>query len=93
MRIDKRNAGFGIVEIIVVLVVLALVGLIGYRVWDANMNKQAPATTSQNENKEISEDTAPEIKSSEDLDKADAALDETNVEGNSEAELNEQTSF
>lgn len=91
MKNNSRSAGFGLIEIVLVVVVLALIGLIGYRVWDANVNKSAQ--TSEQRSNENAEDEVPEINNSKDLDKAEETLNNVNIDGTEEAELNEQTNF
>lgn len=45
----KKNTGFGVVGIVLVVVTVALVGLIGWRLYDANKNKQSNSTSSNNQ--------------------------------------------
>lgn len=94
MTMKRNNAGFGVVEIILVAVVVAIIGLIGYRVWDTTMSADTETTSQQPQTTQQSvENEAPKIEKSEDLDKADSVLDDTDIEGGSEAELNEETNF
>lgn len=82
----RSNKGFSIVEIVIVIAIIALIGLIGFRVWDANQSTTEQTDTTQT-------DTAPSVNSDEDLDKADSALDETNLEGSESQQLDTETSF
>lgn len=82
----RNNKGFSIVEIVIVVAIIALIGLIGFRVWDANQSTSEQTDTTQT-------DTAPSVNSDEDLDKADSALDETNLEGSESQQLDTETSF
>lgn len=91
MKNNSRSAGFGLIEIVLVVVVLAIIGLIGYRVWDANVNKSTQ--TSEQRSNENDENDVPAINNSKDLDKAEETLDNADIDGNEEAELNEQTNF
>ena len=83
-----RNKGFSIVEVVIVIAIVGLLGLVGWRVWDANQTKTADETDTAQ-----SSQAAPDVKSDADLDKADAALDAMNVEGNESKQLDSQTSF
>lgn len=82
----RNNKGFSIVEIVIVVAIITLIGLIGFRVWDANQSTSEQTETTQT-------DTAPSVNSDEDLDKADSALDETNLEGSESQQLDTETSF
>jgi prepilin-type N-terminal cleavage/methylation domain-containing protein len=84
----RYNKGFSIVEIVIVVAVLALIGLTGWRVWDANQGVETQDQTDTTQT-----DTAPAVNSDEDLEKADSALDETNVEGSESQQLDTETSF
>jgi type II secretory pathway pseudopilin PulG len=90
MKSQSKSHGFGVVEIILVVVVIALIGLIAYRAWDANVNKSAQSSEQQNT---AQSPDAPQIQSSKDLDTAATALDNTDIDGSSETELDEQISF
>lgn len=83
-----HNKGFSIVEVVIVIAIVGLLGLVGWRVWDASQTKTADQTDTTQ-----SSETAPDIKSDSDLDKADAALDEMDVEGTESKQLDSQTSF
>jgi len=83
-----RNKGFSIVEIVIVLAVLVIIGLIGWRVWDANQ-----ASTDGTDTTQTTPADAPEVNSDADLDQADRALDETNIEGSESQELDTQTNY
>ncbi|HEX8763314.1 MAG TPA: prepilin-type N-terminal cleavage/methylation domain-containing protein [Candidatus Saccharimonadales bacterium] len=71
----KNQAGFSVVEIIIVLVVIAVVGFIGYTVF--NRQKSDGAKKSATQQVEVTDvSSAPQIKSGDDLDRAAKALDE-----------------
>lgn len=83
-----RNKGFTVVEVIIVLAIVGLVGVIGWRVWTANQENNAGTDTTQ-----IREPETQDINSDADLDTADKALNETNLEGSDSQQLGTQTSF
>lgn len=84
----RNNKGFGVVEVILVIAVVALIGLIGWRVWTAQQDNDGVEQVDTSNSTE-----APTIKSDEDLDKADKALDETNLEGSESQQLDTETDF
>lgn len=43
-KIDHKNTGFGVVEIIIAVVVVLVVGLVGWRLYDASKNKPSAST-------------------------------------------------
>ncbi len=83
-----RNKGFTIVEVVIVLAIVGLVGVIGWRVWSANQDSTSGTDTTQNREPETQD-----INSTADLDTADKALNETNLEGSDRQQLDTQTSF
>lgn len=89
---NNKSTGFSLVEILLVVAVVALLGFIGFRVWDANsgQNNRPAATTTQEDG---SRDDAPVINDASDLDKANRALDETDVEGNSSTQLESEVAY
>lgn len=83
MKLRTNKLGFSAVEIVIVIVILGLIGLVGYTVYSKQQTKPATeeaATTQQKtEQSPTASDvqSAPEIKSTEDLDKAEAVIDST----------------
>lgn len=72
------SAGFGAVEMILVVVLVTVVGFVGFRVYEANseVNKAQEAA-----NKPIAttQEAVPAIRTTEDLDKAEKMLDDTDT--------------
>lgn len=83
----RSNKGFSIVEVLIVILVLALVGFIGWKVWDTMNQPTTDEGTSQQQ------PASDDMKSEEDLDKADKTLDDTNVDGTEAQQLELETSF
>jgi type II secretory pathway pseudopilin PulG len=79
------HKAFSIVEIILVVVVVGIIGLVGFKFWNTSQNKQAntPATTS---------DVA-SVKKAADLDTVDKQLDNVDVSGSFESDLDSAGSF
>lgn len=75
-KLKFNQGGFSIVETVIVVAVLALVGFIGWRVYDGMQSKQAAETT-QTTNETSKQ--APEVKNSEDLQKAEDFVNNTDV--------------
>lgn len=90
MRFTKNQSGFSAVEIVIVVVVVGVLGLVGYNVYNRQQNKSASSDTSQSSSDQSASaddvKPAPEINSTEDLDKAQAVLDQTdpNTSNNSD---------
>jgi prepilin-type N-terminal cleavage/methylation domain-containing protein len=82
-----RNKGFSIVEIVIVLAIVGLIGVLAWRFWDASQTSPADTST------ESTTQTAPNVNSDADLNKADQSLDSTDVEGSESQQLDTQTSF
>jgi prepilin-type N-terminal cleavage/methylation domain-containing protein len=80
----KNQKGFTIIEIVLVLVILGIIGLVGWRVWEVNMTPVSQEAAIQQ---------TPPIKSAADLDTTAKTLDDTNVVGSSEQQLNAETNF
>lgn len=79
-----NNKGFSIVEVFIVILVLAVAVFIGWKVWDTmNTPKVAPPIAPASE----------EIKTDQDLDKADKTLNDTNIEGDEAQQLDAEVSF
>lgn len=89
-RSGAKSAGFGVVEIILILVLLGIIGFVGWRVYvakmEANKANKAATTTSENSGVEA-------ISSSNDVEAATKALDNTDIEGNIEEQLNAELAY
>lgn len=90
MKLRTSQSGVSIVEILIVIVVLGLIGFIGYNFYAKQSDKPADDSTSQTATaKDIP--TAPEVTSTNDLDKASAMLDGSDTSSSSDsAELDSQ---
>lgn len=94
----KKQAGFAIVEAVLIVVILAGLGGAGYVVWHRNHHKTTSqtATTSSTTNSPASTavPTAPQIKTSSDLNTALQTLNQTNLSANNadSSSLNTQAS-
>lgn len=92
----RNKAGFSVVEILIVVVVLVIIGGLGYVLY--NRLHQAPDTTTATTKTQDSAaasgiQTAPEIKSVDDLTKAEQVLDQSDVSSSSDAsQFDTQTS-
>ena len=82
----KRQSGFTLVEIAVVVLVIGLIGFIGLRVWGSYT---AGDVATQN----TSAPTVAKITSTKDLDSVDKQLDNTDVVGSFESELDSEANF
>jgi prepilin-type N-terminal cleavage/methylation domain-containing protein len=79
MKYSKQN-GFSIVETLIVLLVIAVLGFVGYKVYSRQHDNKATTTaSSQPASSATANDVAkaPDIKTTGDLDKAAATLDQT----------------
>jgi hypothetical protein len=86
--LSKDTKGFSVVEFLTILIVVVAVSVIGYFAFNKMQeNKEANDTSSSQttNNKETAE--APTVKSTQDLDKADAALDSSKLDDGSDASL------
>lgn len=87
---NKKSSGFSVVEILIVIAVVVLLGFIGYRVWSASNQPAAETTPTTSQTQK---DEAPQINEASDLNKADSALDSTNVEGDSSQQLESELQY
>jgi len=71
----------------IVVLVLGIIGIIGWRVYDANVNKP----TANQTNNTLT--TTKKIENTSDLDKATQSLDNTDVVGNYDSQLDAETDF
>ncbi len=74
MKSLRTQAGFGVVEVILVLAVLGLVGFVGWRLYDQNKSETTNGGTSQQ-----AEEATP-IENAEDLDSAAAELNSQDID-------------
>ena len=78
MKLHNNQSGFSAVEIIIAVVVIALIGFLGYTAYDRfQQNKVDQVSEQDADGSEVS--TAPEIKSTSDLDAAEKVLDESDL--------------
>ncbi len=94
MNFRKNQAGFSAVELLIVVVIVGLLGFVGYMVYGKQQDKNNAVDTSQNSSRQESANDvpeAPEIKSTSDLDKASATLDNVDT-NNDSSELDKEVS-
>lgn len=80
MNLRKSQLGFSAVELVIVLVVLGLLGFVGYTVYNQQQNKTATNDSGQvTDESPTAKDvgSAPEITTTDDLNKAEIMLDQT----------------
>jgi len=88
----RKNQGFAIMELVIVILVVAIVvalGVIGYGRWkDANTTQTANTSGQQ----ATMTPAAPQVQSTQDLDTASKALDQSTVSSSSVDQLTSQSS-
>ncbi|MES2971285.1 MAG: hypothetical protein V4702_03130 [Patescibacteria group bacterium] len=93
MKLRTNQSGFSAVELIIILAVVAGLGFVGYTVYDRQPDKKTTDNTSQQPKNESATATdvgsAPEIKSTSDLDKASATLDQTDPDGSNSTDASQ----
>jgi prepilin-type N-terminal cleavage/methylation domain-containing protein len=77
------QAGFSVVELIIVLVVVGLLGFTSYSVNKQHSDKTAKKNTAASQSSTTS--SVPTINSTSDLDKAEAALDQTDIDSSNDS--------
>lgn len=85
MSFRKNQSGFSAVELVIILVVAGALAFVGFTVYSRQQNnKPADSSTSQSA---VANDvpSAPEVKSTGDLDKASATLDSVNLDDSSDS--------
>lgn len=95
MKIHTNQSGFSIVEVLIVVAVVAVLSFVGYTVYDRQQVKttDSESNTTQQITDQSSSATdvksAPTINSTEDLDKAEAILDQTDPGGSNNVDANQ----
>lgn len=84
----SSNQGFSAIEVVLVVVVVALVGFVGFKFWEASQKKP---TTEQSQ--QTSDASTKSIQSDKDLTTVGQQLDQTDVEGSFDKDLNTDSSF
>lgn len=87
MKISKNQLGFSVVELVVVLAIVGLLGFVGYKVYSQQQTKTADTPSQTTEQSATAKDvpSAPQIKTTEDLTKAEQTLDSTSVDGSNDS--------
>jgi len=86
MKLRTNQAGFSIVELVIVLVVVAIIGALGYVYYNGQMNKATSNDSGQASNESATASdikSAPAINSVADLSSAETVLDQTDPSGSS----------
>ena len=90
MNIRSRQAGFSLVEILIVVAVVAVLGLVGYTVYNRQTDKTAnTSNTQQLANQTPSAEdvkSAPNVSSTNDLYNAMLVLDQTDPGGSNNSD-------
>lgn len=87
MRSRTQQSGFSAVEVLITLVVVAIIGYLGYTFYNGYQDKMAKSAESANTVSDTAD--APVVTTSEDLDKASTALDQTDVESGNNDDMSE----
>lgn len=85
-----KQKGFGIVEVILFVVIIGLIGFVVWRVWDA---RSLYESTGENNTSYPQQDTVPPVNNKEDLEKIEKQLDDTQLDGGYDAELENESTF
>lgn len=87
MKISKNQLGFSAVEIVLVLAIVGLFGFVGYKVYSQQQTKTADNSSQNVEQSATANDvpSAPQIKTTDDLTKAEKTLDSTSVDGSNDS--------
>lgn len=96
MSKNSKSAGFAVFEVLIVVVVLVLIGFVGYTIYNRQNADKTPGTSQLENDPAVANDVqeAPEVKSEEDLDKAEKALDDASLDSSlsDSEELDDQSS-
>lgn len=85
MSFRKNQSGFSVVELVIILLVVGALAFVGYMVYN---RQQDDKTTVNDTSQSVATDdvpSAPEIKTTGDLDKASATLDQVDVDSNNDS--------
>ena len=85
----KKQNGFSLVEMVIVVIVIVVIAALGYVAWNKFANKDAQMETSTSQPATADDvPTAPQIKTTDDLDEASTTLDEIDLnESSDDAQL------
>lgn len=91
MKARSNRLGFSAVEVVIVVVVVGIVGLLGYTFYNSQTKKAAnDAMTASNQPKTANDvKTAPAISHVADLSTAELTVDQTDLSGSSNTDLNQ----
>ena len=94
MRTRTNQAGFSVVELVIVLAVVGVLGFVDYSVYNRQNTKTADSSTtgtSQTASAAKANDvaSAPTVSSTSDLDKASATLDQTDPGGSNNTDASQ----
>lgn len=93
MKLAKSQSGFSVIELVIILAVVGVLGFVGYTVYNRQQDKKTTGNTSQSVNEESATasdvGSAPEIKSTSDLDRASATLDQTDPGGSNNGDASQ----
>lgn len=90
MKRHHNQAGFTLIEAVLLIAVLAIVGVIGLRVYNNNQTAPETAATEKTSAKAPEDKPAPQIKTTADLTKAENTLDAVNPDADDGAQLDTQ---
>lgn len=95
---SRKQAGFGIIEMLLGVVVLGVLALIGYQVYQSNQNLAVAPTSTEFSNTQPSSvhdaiKNVPPIKTVDDLDKASQSLDSTQVDDSATNDIDNEMNF
>lgn len=85
MSIRKNQTGFSAIELIVALVVVGGLAFAGYTVFNRQQAAESADTTTSQPATVNDVPSAPEITDTDDLDKANATLDQVEIDGDSDS--------
>lgn len=85
MKTHSNQSGFSTVELVILLVVFGLIGFVGYTVYNQNKSTDNNQTSNSTSQGATANDVkaAPAVTSTDDLDRAATALDQTDPDGSS----------
>ena len=87
MKVSKNSKGFAVFEMILIVGVVGILTFAGWTVYNRNQDKKDTASTSSSQTASSSKSdvaSAPDVKTSKDLDTAQKTLDGTNVESSTD---------